>query len=450
MAGYAGGRRTFQCSISTPTVVGGKIYVPLARKQNIVTASGTITSVRSASKAVITLSSAQLCRPRELGNTVFYPGGVLLKDDGKWITWAVCPLYSEPPTLVSSATGSMTAGGSYSYRLILRRIDNSGRYIRSAGSTPMAITLGGGDGRVTLTIPNPRTAAASSINSATPATLAYTENYTIEVYRAGPAASGATTYNKVNEVSADAFGMLGTGDTLTLIDSMSDINAALGEIAYFTGNALENFPPPASRLLEVNGNRVGIVNAEDPTEFWPSKEYKPGTGIGFHPDFRIRVTGDGYGAITALAAMDGRWILFKSQAIYVISGDGPNDLGQGSFSPPQAVSLSIGTVLPGSVVPTPDGIMFQSANGIYLLTRGLAVQYIGAPVEKYTLAENVVDASLVTGVTQVRHGIGALPGVGLPPPTLVHFPAPCDSFWRCLHDRRLREQLADRLVLRTG
>jgi hypothetical protein len=224
-------------------------------------------------------------------------------------------------------------------------------------------------------------------------------NMTIEIYQAGPAESGATTYNIVNRGKADA---TAAADTKLFSQTQSDIASAAGEVAYFTGNVLENFPPPSCSLLEVNGNRVGIVSAESPTEFWPSKEYKPGAGLGFNPLIKIDVTGDGYGAITALAAMDGRWILFKSQAIYVISGDGPNDLGQGSFNPPQAVSLSIGTVLPGSVVPTPDGIMFQSANGIYLLTRGLAVQYVGAPVEKYTLAENVVDASLVTGVTQVR------------------------------------------------
>jgi hypothetical protein len=220
-----------------------------------------------------------------------------------------------------------------------------------------------------------------------------------EVYRAGPAGSGATNYNKVGDVYVDS---TIAGNTIAFLDTMSDATAAVGELGYFTGNTLENFPSPSCNLLEINNNRVGIVNAEAPTEFWPSKEYKAGTGIGFNSLLKVSVTGDNYGAITALAAMDGRWILFKSQAIYVISGDGPNDLGQGSFNPPQAVSLSIGTVLPGSVVSTPDGIMFQSANGIYLLTRGLAVQYIGAPVEKYTLAENVVDASLVTGVTQVR------------------------------------------------
>jgi hypothetical protein len=46
--------------------------------------------------------------------------------------------------------------------------------------------------------------------------------------------------------------------------------------------------------------------------------------------------------------------------------------------------------------------MFQSARGIYLLDRGLGLTYVGAAVEQYTSAANVVDCSLVTGTTQVR------------------------------------------------
>jgi hypothetical protein len=135
---------------------------------------------------------------------------------------------------------------------------------------------------------------------------------------------------------------------------------------------------------------------------WFSKQRKVGEGVYFHPLLRLNITGDGYGAITALSAMDGRVIAFKSNAIYVISGDGPDDTGGGSFNPPQAITLNIGTTNPASVVTVPDGIMFEAAAGIYLLDRGLSLTYLGAPVEQYTNAENVVGASIADGFTQVR------------------------------------------------
>jgi hypothetical protein len=316
-------------------------------------------------------------KARELGGTVFIPGGVMHIDDGFAIQPATFPFYPEVPTTItpSAAGGSMTASGTYSYRVVAKGIDASGRYIRSAASVPASVTLGAGDNRVTLAYNTPalmRGAAHFTVGTGF-GVIFY------EYYRRGPAATGATLYNKVGESIG------GPSSVVTFIDTMSDANAAAGEAAYFNGNVLENFNPPSHSLLEVNGNRVGIVSAEDPTEFWFSKEYKAGAGIGFNPLLKVTITGDGAGGVTALAAMDGNWILFKKTAIYVLSGDGPNDLGQGSFNQPRAVSRTIGTVNPSSVIETPDGIMFQSTMGnMWLLDRGLQLSEVGGPIQAFT------------------------------------------------------------------
>jgi hypothetical protein len=385
-SGYAGGRRASVSSLANCATGTNGTLIPVARKQQIATTTGAATGLRAMNMAEVIMGS-KFYRPRELGGTLFVPGGIIQRDDGVNSEAATMAFYLETPSLASSATGSMTASGAYAYRCVLKRIDATGRVTRSAGSVVASITLGAGDGQVTLTLQNPRLLPAAW------------EPYYIEIYRAGPAATGAVNYNKVGEAIPTLFS---ASDTFTFVDSMSDATAQAGELLYSTGNVLEHFEPPACTLLEVHGPRVWIVSAEDSTQLWYSKEYKPGAGIGFNPALTMRVTGDGYGGITALAAMDGRLIVFKSQAIYVVSGDGPNDLGQGTFNPPQAISLSVGTMLPGSVVSMPDGIMFQGAAGIYLLDRGLGLSYLGKPVEQYTLAENVVDASLVQGINQAR------------------------------------------------
>lgn len=393
--GEAGGRRVAASSLSGMTQVGNTIACALPKRTKATLTSAASSRVMRLCTLIPVYSiTAQgftqgIFNSRELGGTQFFPGGMISQNDGVSDWRAAFPFYPEAPSsTIGSVGGAMTLLGTYQYRLVLRTTDRTGRAIRSAGSVPVSVTLTGAQNQVQLIIPNPHL----GLNNIIPAP-------TVEVYRAGPAAAGATTYNKVGELLNNN---QQSQDTISFLDTMSDAIAATGELPYFTGGVLENFCPPSCNLMEVNGGRLGLVNSEDATEFWPSKEYKAGAGIGFYPDTKIRVTGDGYGGITAVAAMDGRWILFKSQAIYVISGDGPNDLAQGSFNAPQAVSLSIGTVLPGSVVPTPEGIMFQAAAGVYLLDRGLGLTYVGAPVEKYTLAENIVGASLVTGVTQVR------------------------------------------------
>lgn len=393
LSGEAGGRR-LQNSLASGITSGSTVIIPASRARGITTPSGTTSPQRKTVALLSFTTMSKVTHARELGSTVFLPGGLIYRDDGATFETPTFPIYPETPTGTSAAAGAMTASGAYSYRVVFRAGDAAGRVYRSAGSVPFAITLGAGDGTVNLAVFNLRVRRGD-------ANINRTDGYgqvTAEIYRRGPAASGATLYNKVGEVLMDTL-----TDTVAFADTMSDANAALGEAAYFNGQVLENFHPPATRLLEVNGNRVGLVNAEEPTEFWFSKEYKAGTGLAFNPLNKVTITGDGFGEMTALAAMDGNWILFKSGAIYALSGDGPNDLGQGSFNAPRAVSRTVGTMNPSSLLETPDGIMFQATTGgMWLLDRGLNVTYVGAPVERYALAESVVGAAQAASLPMAR------------------------------------------------
>jgi hypothetical protein len=391
MAGEGGGRRSVQSSVTNLLVSGTSFLAALPRKRRVNVAGVSAQQGRILQLATFSDVTTTASRPREVGGVTYLPGGLIYGDDGQNCRAVVFPRYVEVPALASSnAGGAMTSSKSYGYRIVIRRQDSAGRILRSAASIPVTITLGAADNTVTLTVPNPyiRWTDSRAFN-------------VFELYRVGPIENGATLYNKVLTSSSLASF---TADTFTLTDQLSDANAALGEAAYFTGNTEENIAPPSTSLLEVNGGRIWIVNAEDPTELWPSKQVKAGTIPGFTFDFAFRVDGDSKGAITALGSMDGRLIVFKDGATWVVSGDGPNDLDQGSFSPPQLVSRDTGVAagLARSVVSTPDGLMFQAARGICLLDRGLGVSYIGAPVEAYTLSANVVDASTVRGTSQVR------------------------------------------------
>lgn len=389
--GEGGGRRGAQSSVTNLIASGSTFTCALPRKRRV-TVSG-VSAAQGRVLQLVTFSDAlpTASRARELGGVTYLPGGLVYADDGQSCRAAVFPRYPEVPALASfNGGGGMSSSKTYSYRLVLKRQDSAGRILRSAASVPVSITLGAGDNAVQLTIPNPYLYWVDF--------LAFTS---VEIYRVGPVESGATLYNLVTTTAL----LNQNADSLTVVNDLaSDATAALGEVAYFTGNVEENIAPPSCSLLEVNGGRIWIVNAEDPSELRYSKQSKAGTIPGFNTDFALRIDGDGRGGITALGSMDGRLIVFKDGAIWVVSGDGPNDLGQGSFSPPQIASRETGvpTGLARSVVSTPDGLMFQSARGIYLLDRGLGLTYIGAPVETYTLAANVVDASPVRGTTQVR------------------------------------------------
>ena len=386
-AASEGAGRRQASSLASSAVRGTTTTIPVARKRTVAVPGGTATQLRTLAYLSFAVAT-QLNRPRELGGPVWLPGGIPHVDDGTFITPATFPIYPEISTVTGSTGGPMTAGGTYNYRVVIRARDASGRVYRSAGSVPVSVTLAAGQGSAAIQL-----AAPVALRGDTSGT----GDIVLELYRQGPVASGATLYNKVAESTTLGIGVMGFSD---LTD---DATAAKGEVAYFTGNVLENFQPPPSTLLEVNDNRVGLVSAENPTEFWVSKELKPGLGIAFNSQLKLSVTGDGAGPLTGLAAMDGRWILFKASAIYVVSGTGWDDTGAGGYNPPQAVTRTVGTVNPASIVNTPDGVMFQATTGgIWLLGRDLSVSYLGAPVESYATAETCVGAAPCPVLPTVR------------------------------------------------
>ncbi len=75
--------------------------------------------------------------------------------------------------------------------------------------------------------------------------------------------------------------------------------------------------------------------------------------------------------VTAVAALDDTWVVFSANSIWLISGQGPDSMGSGSFEDPLQLLSGIGCRTWRSLVATPEGLMFQASDGqIYLLARG--------------------------------------------------------------------------------
>lgn len=328
--------------------------------------------------------------PVEIGGTMFFPGGIMLQGtSGQSLVAAQHAISPEPVQniVANSGSGNLTPSATYQYCCVYVFTNADGSIIRSAPSIPVSVSTGAAaNWSVFANLICENWNGASQSDGVA----------TIELYRAGGTA-GSITFNKILTLPNPS------GTNLTnFADTIADNVAATGEVLYTTGGVLDNLPAPPCKLMVANNGRGWVVNSDNPTELWFSKQRKVGEGLYFHPLLRILITGDGFGAITGLSAMDGRVVVFKSNAIYVISGDGPDDTGAGSFNVPQAVSLSMGCQNPASIVLSDAGILFQNQQGIFLLDRGLNLTYIGSPVEQYTNAEWIVGASLVDAYTQVR------------------------------------------------
>lgn len=175
-----------------------------------------------------------------------------------------------------------------------------------------------------------------------------------------------------------------TVDSVTVTDSLSDEDLISREVLYTTGGVLENTGAPTCHILAQHtaSNRLIIVG-EDPNTLIYSKIRNPGFPVEFNDSLSKSIDPVG-GNITAVISMDEKLIIFEQSAILYISGQGPNNLGlQDTFTEPERISVDVGCEETKSIVLTPDGIMFKSKKGIFLLNRGLGLSYIGAEVEQY-------------------------------------------------------------------
>jgi hypothetical protein len=197
-------------------------------------------------------------------------------------------------------------------------------------------------------------------------------------------------------------------DTITYIDTAPDAAIVGNVILYTTGGVVENIAPPSTEIMTLFKSRLFLLDSEDRNLLWYSKQVIESTPVEMSDLFTIYVaptigSARSTGPITALGAMDDKLIVFKENAIYYITGNGPDNTGANNdFSEPIFIAGTVGCVIPNSIALIPNGLMFQSNKGIWLLDRNLNTSYIGSDVEDFTQNSVVLSSVLVPGTNQIR------------------------------------------------
>jgi len=290
-----------------------------------------------------------------------------------------------------------TAGGSmalqqYFYQVTYEWTDNSGQLHRSSPSVPQTITLSGGNNSVTLKIPTYRLTYKTNPNPVR-----------IVIYRWSVAQQ---SYYQVTSVTSPTLND-NTVDSVTYVDTLADSSILGNQLIYTTGGVLENTPSPAVQAMTLFKSRLFLIDGEDRNLLWYSKPILDSTPVEMTDLQTIYVaptissqgsTGD----MKALVPLDDKLIIFKANAIYYLTGNGPDATGTNNdYGDPAFITSTAGCSKPNSIVNTPNGIMFQSDKGIWILGRDFSTNYIGAPVEAYNNS-SVISAIVVPGTNQVR------------------------------------------------
>ncbi len=330
----------------------------------------------------------------QAGSTLLLSGGVPSIYDGVSMVEQNFLIYPEPVTATTSASGGTILPGTYQYIAIYTWPDGQGVLHRSTPSIATTnLTTSGSTSSNTITIPTLR--ATAKLGARTPVN--------VEVYR-NAGETGGTVFYQVTSVIAPLQNSV-TVDTVQFVDTLPDSSIIGNNTLYTTGGTVPDGPPNPFSSMTIHRNRVWALDSSNPLQLWFSKPIIPGaTPVEFSPFFTLNIDSKG-GQAFAIASLDEKLIIFRSNSIGFTYGDGPDNTGNGSFADViPIVGADTGTSNPRSVVLVPRGLMFDSPKGKYLLTRGLTLEYVGADVEAFN-GIPVTSAQLVPNTNQVRFAL---------------------------------------------
>ena len=328
----------------------------------------------------------------EIAGTLNLTGGIFWEYDGVRPVENGFHVWPENVEATGSGSGGSITAGTYYYQFTYEWTNNQGNLERSAPSIPVSVTTTGSTSSITINVPTDRLTYKLTPNPIR--IVGYRWSVAQQVYYQFTSLTSPT----LNDT---------TIDYVTFTDTLSDLDILGNVILYTTGSVIENIGAPASIDSALFDNRVWLIDAEDQNLLWFSKQVIESVPVEMSDllTYYVAPTTSAQGStgsLTAIYPMDDKLILFKKNAIYYINGTGPDNTGSNSqYSQSIFITAAVGCDNPNSIVLTPNGLMFESDKGIWLLGRDLSTNYIGAPVERYN-GLTIESATAIPATTQVR------------------------------------------------
>ena len=358
-------------------------------KSPLLTEAGSAFTLTGVASILIDHNDQDIFSADQLGQNTMIAGGYLKMYDGESVVEQGFHIYPENITFSTSSSGGSMSDGTYLYRITYEWIDAKGQVHTSAPSSALTVTLSGGGSSQSVELDIPTLKLTQKTDTRVPPTIG--------VYRT---IDQGTVYYKVSPLATPLFNST-TVNSVTFTDTLADSDILSNQLLYTTGGVLENIAPPACTVLQVYKNRMFLGGLENPNQIWYSNKQQVGFGLSFSDFLSIEVDTTG-GPITCFSVLDDKLAIFKREAIFILAGNGPTDLGsQNDYTDPQLVNSDAGCIDSNSAVVFPGGVIFKSSKGIYMIDRQTRVTYIGSPVESYN-ASTVVRSTLVQSKNEVR------------------------------------------------
>lgn len=301
----------------------------------------------------------QRVRTARLGGNLYFAGGVVMVFDGARMyeqDFCSTPVFDE--FTAQTGGGTLVSESIYTYARVLEWYDAQGQRLFSAPSTPVQASLGVGNNQVRLEMSPPFTRkldaamGGASVNDI--------------IYRSK---TDGTVLRELTRLKWSR----GQTTPQSYTDATDDCGCDGNPIVYTQGNRgavsgpLEHISPNACDYIWAGRNRI-ILGRREGVQ-WSLKFGNEGDAVRFSSDQAFFWPLPG---VTGVASLDERWIIFTADAIWEVTGEGPDDDGvQGEFSPPRKIPSDGGCIDSRCLVEIPAGLVYQqSSDRLYLLPRG--------------------------------------------------------------------------------
>ena len=357
--------RTSACPMVNLNILDStKAFIPLQTRSDSATLSTSASSVYVLRALTIEADTYYRgSKSLKIADRIFAASGNVYNVSGAGLREVGFFLYPDPVVSVTDVGAGSVNGGVYQYCLVYEFIDDAGNLIESAPSQIFS--------------PPSMTASRQwTIQHRIPGWISYPQ-FRLAVYRT--VASGTIFYRTA--VGTYDLSVSTPTSPITITDNTSDATLVTNKLLYTTGGTVENIAPPYTQALAFVKNRLWTFEYGSTDTVWFSKEVREGFFPQFSDLLKVQLPRN-YGELTGIAGIDDKLIMLKQFGVYVIVGDGPTETLVGAFSQAQPVSNGVGCINPRSIVETPQGVFFQSQEGIHILDRGMSVQFIGQPLYK--------------------------------------------------------------------
>lgn len=303
-------------------------------------------------------SQSRVQRARLGGNLYFARGLVMVFDGVRAYEQDFCstPVFDE--VTAQAGSGDLVSETVYTYARVLEWTDAQGQRLFSAPSTPVQANLAAGDNQVRLELSPPFTRK-------------------LDAAMGGASVNDILYRSKSDGIQLRELTRLkwspGQTTPQSVTDALDDCGCDGKPLIYTQGNRgavsgpNEHIAPNASDYIWAGRNRI-ILGRKDGVQ-WSLKFGNEGDAVRWSSQstYFWPIAG-----VTGVASLDERWIVFTEDAIYEITGEGPDDDGlNGEFSPPRKIPSDGGCIDSSCLVEIPAGLIYQqSSDRLYLLPRG--------------------------------------------------------------------------------